>query len=761
MAISGKFEADFASFQTAVEGAELQLKSFESGGAKVAAQMNRVSDSLSGRKLIQDATLAAEAVDRIGGVSKLTEQELARLSAQATQAVAKLTALGIDVPVGIQKIAAAAKSAHTETSSWMGDFLDQAKATALGMVSAQAAVALVKEGWQALSEFVAGSVASYANSEAAAKKMTTALQAQGTASADNIKDFNALATEFQRTTTNSDDLINEMEALLTQIGGVAPSEMRKALKAATDLAAGLGIDLRTATLMVAKASEENVAALKKAGVQLDATRVAGEGMEYILGKIEERFGGQAQGEVETYSGKIKQLKNDWDNFQEAVGKSIVQDPLLIGGLKLAQERVAQLSAEASGATPTITQYWAALAGADTSVGLITAFSEILRLVQSLDAEVAKMKPPDPKAFTDYGDDFKALNAESDALVKSMVAGWVEEDKAAAKTAADVIRLQKEKDRAFEQSAALQTQLMSDILTEQQRSGASADQQAQLDLDNRMAREIAAVRANTHATQQEIDTSVALIELKYAGLSKKIGSSWDEISKHSIVSQQDLANHALDDYNKMVAAGGYFRDELEKQYALYQKLALAATASGHDQVAAEDSATDATNRHTDAILRQHDIVQQALAAQGQDMQSTLFGSGPLDDKNKTVQTLGGERITPAEAKKRFDSGGDRDYSDPANLNRPAMSVEDFIRAFGNNIDAGAAAYNADQAARARGRAALSLSSTIPLSGGRGDTHVTVPVSVNGVLDPVTIRDLSDKVSAAVVSKLTLGRQLSYG
>lgn len=114
MAISGTFLADFESFYGAVQKAEVSLKSFESGAGKVETSLNRVTNSLSGTKLIQDATLAAEAVDRIGGVSKLTESELMRLGTQAKEAVAKMTALGQDVPPGIQRIADAAKGAGSQ-----------------------------------------------------------------------------------------------------------------------------------------------------------------------------------------------------------------------------------------------------------------------------------------------------------------------------------------------------------------------------------------------------------------------------------------------------------------------------------------------------------------------------------------------------------------------------------------------------------------------------------------------------------------------
>lgn len=113
MAITAKFQADFSSFSDAVRKAEVELKSFETGAGRVEKSLNKMVDTFSGRKVIQDATLMAQAVERIGGTSKLTEQELQRLGSAATEAVAKMKALGLDVPANLQKIATEANKAGT------------------------------------------------------------------------------------------------------------------------------------------------------------------------------------------------------------------------------------------------------------------------------------------------------------------------------------------------------------------------------------------------------------------------------------------------------------------------------------------------------------------------------------------------------------------------------------------------------------------------------------------------------------------------
>ena len=120
MAITATFKADFTSFTTAVNQAEVELRGFEEGAGKVDSSLTKMANSLSGTKLIQDATLMAEAVERIGGVSMLTEKELQKVSAQASEAAAKLTAMGQDVPPGIQEIADQAKNVESTSQGLIG-----------------------------------------------------------------------------------------------------------------------------------------------------------------------------------------------------------------------------------------------------------------------------------------------------------------------------------------------------------------------------------------------------------------------------------------------------------------------------------------------------------------------------------------------------------------------------------------------------------------------------------------------------------------
>jgi polyhydroxyalkanoate synthesis regulator phasin len=117
MAVTAKFVSDFSDFDRAVKNAELELKSFQTGAANVEKQLNRTADAFSGRKILSEATLAAEAIERIGGTTKLTRAEQDRLNATVTEALAKYKALGMEAPPHLTKLMNETKKVETATGA--------------------------------------------------------------------------------------------------------------------------------------------------------------------------------------------------------------------------------------------------------------------------------------------------------------------------------------------------------------------------------------------------------------------------------------------------------------------------------------------------------------------------------------------------------------------------------------------------------------------------------------------------------------------
>lgn len=325
--LTGTLAADFSSFQTAVEQSIVKLTAFEAGGAKVATSLDRATNALSGVKIVQQATIAAEAVERIGGASKLTDAELARVGATAQEAANKLRALGEDVPPKIQHLADQARGAAEETlrlgtaAKGTGDATEGLGSRITGLVAAAVAAKAAIQGIVATG---AAWVTAAGEQENASVRLDTALHAAGTFTPQLVAQYDALAASFERTTTFSDELITEMEALLTVVGGVAPKDMKAALTASTDLAAGLRIDLKSATELVAKALEGNMGALKKHGIAIDETAFKTQGATVVFQAIADKMGGAATAQAATFGGEMARLGNVINNAEESLGGLIAK-----------------------------------------------------------------------------------------------------------------------------------------------------------------------------------------------------------------------------------------------------------------------------------------------------------------------------------------------------------------------------------------------------------------------------------------------------
>ena len=87
-----------------------QIETTTAGMAKLAA-------SLSGEKLSQNAHNMTAAVNKIGGASKLTEREQARVNATLTKALDKYRAMGKDAPAAMVELEKATRRAEAPTTA--------------------------------------------------------------------------------------------------------------------------------------------------------------------------------------------------------------------------------------------------------------------------------------------------------------------------------------------------------------------------------------------------------------------------------------------------------------------------------------------------------------------------------------------------------------------------------------------------------------------------------------------------------------------
>src|SRR4029450_529995 len=240
MALTGTFDADFSAFYDAVDLAKSKWRD-------------------------------------MAGVAGSTADELAQVLDQ-------------DAPEQMHELADATDEgthANQGASVSIGDMIT-------AYVWAEAILGAGRAAFSALVDVVKESITSAADAEEAQTGLEGALRAQGTAVPSVITAFQDYATALQLTRRYSDDAVVAAEKILVQIGGVMPRDMERALKATTDLAAGLGIDLTSAATMVAKAAEGQTPSLQKAGVQIETTKGQTASFSTVLDTINAKFGDQAE-----------------------------------------------------------------------------------------------------------------------------------------------------------------------------------------------------------------------------------------------------------------------------------------------------------------------------------------------------------------------------------------------------------------------------------------------------------------------------------
>ncbi len=169
-------------------------------------------------------------------------------------------------------------------------------------------------------------VKAFMTAEQASMKMAVAMKNQG----DYTKEAHEKMIEFskviQRTTAYEDDATLAVMANLKTYG-MLNEEVQRATKAALDLASARrdeGMTASQAGDLIGKAYQGQTERLKRYGIIIDETKPKSEAFNDVLTLLGQRFGGAAAADLETYSGKLQQLKNDFGDLKEAAGEALIE-----------------------------------------------------------------------------------------------------------------------------------------------------------------------------------------------------------------------------------------------------------------------------------------------------------------------------------------------------------------------------------------------------------------------------------------------------
>lgn len=182
-----------------------------------------------------------------------------------------------------------------------------------------AAVAGAAFGAREVFEFFKAAVNDASEAQESAVKLTAALRAQGITSkkvADEILEF---SDAMQASTRYNDEAVTDAQRLLVSLGQLSGEGLQNATRATLDLAAGLGIDLQSAALLVGKAAAGSTSAFSRYGLVVKNTGDKAKDFAGVLDQIQAKFGGSATAQIEGYAGVTAQLGNSFSEIKEAIG----------------------------------------------------------------------------------------------------------------------------------------------------------------------------------------------------------------------------------------------------------------------------------------------------------------------------------------------------------------------------------------------------------------------------------------------------------
>ena len=207
--------------------------------------------------------------------------------------------------------------------------LGSAKAAVGGLVdrifSLKTAITGVLAGGVAykLTDWTRGFVRLSTEASDAAAGLADQLHSTGQYTAGSVEDLRAYASERQKVTKFDDDGTVAMMANLATYQ-MSAAEIKRVTGLVQDLATAKRMDLVTASDLVGKAFQGETGTLSRYGIIIDDNLSATQKYEAVVQKLSATFGGRAQAAATTFSGRLAQMGNRWDDLKQAVGDFITE-----------------------------------------------------------------------------------------------------------------------------------------------------------------------------------------------------------------------------------------------------------------------------------------------------------------------------------------------------------------------------------------------------------------------------------------------------
>jgi len=187
-------------------------------------------------------------------------------------------------------------------------------------------------GWRAVTGILGSIIEAGKEHEKVWTDVAGALKRHGKVVDENLIKIQKFADEMQTLTGESDEYIGKsVQGFLDY--GQSVDEAMKTTKVALDLAAGSGMELKSATELLSKAAVGYTSTLSRYGIIIDENIPKSEKFAAAIKQINERFGGAAQARADTYAVKVSLMTEKFGDLQEKLFKLF--SPALLSGINAA------------------------------------------------------------------------------------------------------------------------------------------------------------------------------------------------------------------------------------------------------------------------------------------------------------------------------------------------------------------------------------------------------------------------------------------
>ena len=161
-----------------------------------------------------------------------------------------------------------------------------------------------------------------AEAEVQEQKLAAALRSRGIVQREVTEALLDYSKKLQANTIFSDEQINAAMRFATSLG-VLPSQMKQVIDMAVKIAVLYDKDLTESVTAITKAMAGSGKGFRDIDTDIAQLIPTIQTADERFKILNERFSGDALKDLDTYTGRVKQFQNQWDEFKEAAGNAFI------------------------------------------------------------------------------------------------------------------------------------------------------------------------------------------------------------------------------------------------------------------------------------------------------------------------------------------------------------------------------------------------------------------------------------------------------